>query len=73
MLPPVRLRSHKEEELWDALLAAKSEFDRAKTAHELLSGSPEMQERARAEFAESRRRYLVALKAFAAYVHSTIP
>jgi hypothetical protein len=51
----------------------ESEFDRAKIAYKLLSGSPELKEHGQAEFAESRRRYLVALKAFAAYVYSTVP
>jgi hypothetical protein len=73
MLSALRLRSRQEEELWDALLVRKSELYRAKDAYELLSGSPELQERARSEFAESRSRYLVALEAFAAYVYSSIP
>jgi hypothetical protein len=72
VLPPKRLRSREEQEVWDSLLVRRSEFERAKIAYDLLSGS-DMQERARAEFTESRRRYLVALQAFSAYVYSTLP
>jgi hypothetical protein len=45
--------------------------ERAKAASELVSGSPESRMHARAELAQARRPYRIALQAFNALVHST--
>ena len=73
--PPVQFRSCEEQELWNSLLASRSEFERARDASRMLSGSPESPESQQAgrELAESRRQYLLALKAFTSYVWSSLP